>query len=130
MPPQVFNKICERCEKRYLTYEEDKNFCTDNCKFKKIYCEKRKIKDTPLTKADKQCKHCGEKTKTIFCNKQCQYAYDRLRSKQKTVKKSYENRDKSKRRRISFEELNRRSEWKRLNDDESWLKRFNASRYN
>lgn len=120
--------MCERCEKHYLTYEEDKNFCTDQCKFKKLYCQQRNVKDVKLTKADKQCRNCGEWTKQVFCNKQCEYAHRRKEYQEKSIKKSCENREKSKKRRISFEELNCRAEWKRLNDDESWLKRFNAVR--
>ena len=128
MVNQPFSKICERCEKRYLTFESDKNFCTDTCKFKKLYCQKRKVKDISLAKADKQCKNCGEPTKNKFCNTQCCDLYLRNQKAQERLKKSFIDLDKPKKKGLSYDELNRRAEWKRLNYDESWMYKNNRNK--
>lgn len=128
MPQKVLNKVCQRCNKHFLTYEADKNFCTDECKFKKLYCQHFNVKDHNFDAKVKNCQHCGEISRFKFCNKHCANAYARKEYKKESIKKSCEDREKPKRKGISYEELNRRAEWKRLNDDESWLRRFNSVR--
>lgn len=111
MPIPKFNKLCERCGKNYLTYDKEKNFCNDDCKAKKLYCKKFKIKDRIRELQAKNCKYCGEPSKFTFCHKECKYAHERKERADARALKSREDFVKPKRKGISYAELNRRAEW-------------------
>lgn len=130
MPRQVLKKMCKRCEKTFFTYENDKEFCTDICQHKKAYAEHFKVKDTPLTYKIKQCFHCGEDSRKKFCNLHCQKQHGKKQRAQAHNDRIKEGKEtiRPKRKGISYEELNRRAEWKRVNEDYSWLYQKNRER--
>lgn len=112
-------KCCEWCNKSFMTYEENKIFCTDTCIAKKKYSELFYLKK-PIQRSH-PCRECGDeilKNGTEFCNHKCRqkYKYKNLPKKQKDPSK------KNNRKAISYDELNRREEYKRVFDDE-WAAR-------
>lgn len=133
MPIQVLKKCCERCGKAFFTYENDKNFCNSNCEAKFKYAQHFNI-DEKLIEHDSVCAFCHEeihtkgRNKSKFCNKKCERGFLNQQSRQKTIDKSLKETDKQKKKSISYDELNRRAEWKRVNDDESWMYKRNRER--
>ena len=120
----LFRRSCERCKKFFNTYETDKFFCTDLCRSKKIYCEIRGIEDTKLKKQIHDCIICErETTNKKYCSKRCQQIVKNKKQKEKNALK-----EKKPRKKVSFAWLNKMEEWKRLNDDNRWLDRFNGRR--
>ena len=109
-------------------------FCTSECEGKFKYYEtmapvskmvagqKSRLKSNLLF----PCEVCGKETsKKRFCSHECIALNRRKIGTDATLAKTKEKFLESKKRKgISFEELNRIAEWKRLHDDERWLKKF------
>lgn len=126
MPPPVLKKHCKRCEKTYLTYEFDKDFCTDVCKHKHAYAEHFNIKDE-LTYSIGNCLYCGEESRKKYCNLHCEKAHQKEKRVENSITR-IKNNDKPRKNGLSYEELNRRAEWKRVFDDGDYLYRNNRER--
>jgi hypothetical protein len=117
MAPKVIRKNCLRCDGSFLTYQEDKVYCNEDCRTKHFY-EARfgKLKE----KTEKRCLHCGIK---MNCFENKSYCDIECRKKAVSVQESKENIPISnlKKRKmvkgLSLEERIRRNEYGRLYDD-------------
>ena len=134
MPIRLYTFKCKHCNKSRNTYNPDMIFCTPECEGKFKYYEtmapvskmvagqKSRLKSTLLF----PCEACGKETSNKrFCSHECIALNRRKIGREETLEKTKEKfLEEKKRKGISFEELNRIAEWKRLHDDERWLKKF------
>ena len=112
-----------------------KKFCNENCEKKYAYAIHFN-KTEKLIEHSSTCLFCNEEihTKGIiskkFCNRKCAREFLNQTRRQKTIDKSISKEPiiRPKKKGISYSELNRRAEWKRLNEDESWLYRSNRDK--
>ena len=129
MPIPVLKKNCLRCDNVFLTYENDKEFCTMDCENKHKYKRHFDLKDCAMERESKTCAFCHENSGMHkFCNKQCTNAYYNA---QRTLVRSKENFLKEKKKplhRIPYEVLNQMEEKRRLRRDDKWLYRNNRER--
>jgi hypothetical protein len=79
----------------------------------------------------KVCKECGSKfrrttNKEVYCSQSCKYGAQMTArvEEYRKVRMNRDHKDKPERRKISFEELNRRAEKKRLDDEWARLKKW------
>lgn len=113
-------------------------FCSSTCKGKKEYFDKLSRTSTAVQKQKSMlkcnilyvCEECGQESSSKkYCSTDCRKSGLNKKGREKTLKKSAQTFTKEKPKpKYSFEALNRMAEWKRLNDDETWLNRFNGER--
>jgi len=113
-------------------------FCSTACKGKLEYYEKMSLVSSRVKRQKSQLKNdvlypcvvCGMETSNRkYCSRECQKSQRNKINREKTLLKSGETFLKEKvKPKYSLAALNRMAEWKRVNDDESWLNRFQASR--
>lgn len=118
MAPQVLRKCCVRCGKGFLTHSEELIYCNTTCEGLHKYEMNRKIKK----KYNKHfCLSCGGGLNGVrkFCDRVCKNAYNKAETEQDRIIEANKKEAKPSKKRgcLSYEELNRRSEYKRLYDD-------------
>ena len=130
MAPSLLNKYCKRCEKSFFTYDDSMVFCNHTCEVRYKYYEKFPNQDKSKIK-EGNCHYCKEQiirrgvTHLKFCNEHCKKKF----VNQENRKRSLGNpKTASKRKKVSYEELNRRAEHKRVFEDHSWLYRHNRDK--
>ncbi len=118
MKNKILRKNCLRCVKNFLTYEEDKVYCNSDCESKAVY---EKHFGCVKTFKDSVCECCGLRVKgsTKYCSKDCDNSIRRqkLAEKRELINKEENILGKSNLKKVSYTELNRRLEYKRLYDD-------------
>jgi len=130
MPPPTYKKSCPRCGKGFLTHDNTMEFCNQNCSAKHEYYKMYPHKDASPTREGK-CTCCGAHLNIkgrgflMFCNEHCKRSYTNAENRKKTTAKSS---NKPRKKGLSYEELNRRAEYKRVFEDESWLYKRNHNR--
>ncbi len=124
MPIRLYTFNCKHCNKSRNTYNPDMIFCTSECEGKFKYYEtmapvskmvanqKSRLKSNLLF----TCEACGKETSNKrFCSHACVALNRRKIGTDSTLAKTKEKfLQEKKRKGISFEELNRRAEWKRV----------------
>lgn len=116
MPPPLFKKQCKRCQKNYLTYEADKEFCNSLCESKHKY-EEIFPRNIPL-QATKNCAFCNQETLSKFCNLHCKKNYQKQQRTKNSAEVFLRDKDKNKKL-LPYHVLNEMAERKRLYQD-SW----------
>lgn len=124
MAVPVFKKYCKRCEKSFLTHEQDKDFCNFDCENKfKYYAHFSHLKDRKKASKVVSCANCGDEIfysgsfAPKFCNDQCIKSYEKKeRIKESNKRPTYIRSVKNKNAK-SYEELNWIAEKKRVFDD-------------
>ncbi len=134
MAPRLYTFKCKHCNKSRNTYDPDMKFCTPECEGRFKYYETLcPISQTARSQRDRlksnilfPCEVCGKETsQKRFCSFGCSNLHKNTTGRNETLERNKETFLKEKQRKgISFEELNRRSEWKRLYDDNEWLNKF------
>ncbi len=138
MPPKLYHFRCKHCNKARQTYDASMQFCTSECQTKFKYYEamcpisatvrgqKARLKNHIL----KACACCGQETsRRKFCSDSCHILHRAKLKRDATTARSKEKfLEDKKRKGVSFEELNRQAEWRRVFDDDSWLNRFYGRR--
>lgn len=100
---EILHKICQLCQNKFQTWEEDRNFCSTDCF--DSYIQSREIipkEDNPKFShielwLESECNHCGENMKnkeTIsnktfagkFCSEECRKARSHYNKKNKYTK--------------------------------------------
>jgi hypothetical protein len=125
-------KFCQRCGKGFLTYEDEMEFCNHDCWAKHEYYKRYPEKDICVTRQGK-CLACGcslvikGHRSLMFCTDQCKRNHIKNEYTKKSIEKA-KSTEKTKRRKVSYEELNRREEYKRVFEDDSWLYKRNRDR--
>lgn len=118
MPVPTWRRKCTRCGKGFLTYLEDMVYCNTDCKAKHAYEIQRNYKPKEYNKHD--CLSCGGglNGNRKFCDRICRNAYNRAEAQQERIVAA-NTREKKPRKKggLSYEELNRRAEYKRLYDN-------------
>lgn len=118
MKSKVWTRDCVRCGKGFLTYLEDMIYCNSLCKGKHEYEKKLKVKTPEFKK--RPCPSCGMglKGNRNFCDKVCRNAFNRAEAQQeKTIAANLKEKKPRKKGGLSYKELNRREEYKRLYDN-------------
>lgn len=124
IPMRLYTFKCKHCNKSRNTYNPEMNFCTPECEGKFKYYEimapvskmvanqKSRLKSNILF----SCEVCGKETSSKrFCSNECIALNRRKIDRDATLAKTKEKFLEAKKRKgISFEELNRRAEWKRV----------------
>jgi len=130
MPPPVLKKSCKRCGKPFFTYENDLEFCNDDCRAKYDYSIK--LNKPELLKVNSSnCAYCREpidlrgKCTQKFCNSLCRKNF---KNKESRDKRSKNPKPKGTGKKLSYEELNRRAEYNRVFDDHDWIYRQNRNK--
>lgn len=117
MPLKPERKNCVHCLRSFLTYEKDKKFCSQDCLVKRAYKVHFGI---AKEYQEKFCKWCGVQIASTnskaFCDKVCKNKFQVHKRLSKNMN-DMEWKEKKKGRKVSYEELNRREEYKRLYDD-------------
>ncbi len=130
-------RLCDKCQSVYWSdsygsfhmcqpekEEEDDDFYRPPPKKKKEKVEKPSYNHA--------CKTCQQEFKSghkhrVYCSEICSRKGENAK-KIKAANEKWLNPTPRKKPKYSFSQLNRMAEWKRLHDDESWTKRFNAKR--
>jgi hypothetical protein len=124
MPTNLLKKTCPYCNRSFLTYEKEMNYCSSVCDGKFRYNERFGIK---TEFKEKFCLFCGEMNNKNFCNSKCSNAYERekttKRSKEQFVKEKSNNFN-----RLPYHVLNKIAERKRVMKDDKWLYTINRNR--
>lgn len=114
MAPKLLKKECLFCGRAFNTYEVDKQYCSQECLAKETYNRHFNI---VREKVKKNCKHCGLAISNIngkeYCDLICRHKANQLRQPPKPwVKK-----EPSKRKKKSYDQLNKEAEYRRLYDE-------------
>lgn len=126
MARQLHKKYCQRCNRSYLTYEENLLFCNSDCEHKYTY-EKIRGFDPNLTKKQNICACCGDECTAKFCNTLCRNTFLR----KKTTKNSQETFKADKKKnchKLPYDVLNKIAEKKRIFEDSWWNYNTNHNR--
>lgn len=118
MAPQKLKKNCEYCNKAFFTFDTEMKFCNTDHKGKYEYNEKFNIIQKYYSNTH-PCKQCGElSTAKNFCNKHCERNY----GKDQTTKRSKQTflREKSTRKLLPYDVLNKMAEKKRVFEERWW----------
>lgn len=115
MPPQLLKKQCFRCNKTFYVYDNRICYCNADCKNKDAYYTKLGLTD-PLDKraVKNHCEICQEAIyhkKKQFCSIPCEKEAKRRAS---IVKSNSTETKRLVGKTVSYDELNRRSERKRV----------------
>lgn len=119
MSKKVLLKICKRCSVNFNTYEPTLLYCNDNCRKKHIYEIHRgiekKIESAP-------CVNCGrlinKNNHKFYCNKECRKNVTKAEMREEyNLNNFYKPRKRIPKSAISYQELIKRSEYKRLYDN-------------
>jgi len=124
MPIRLYTFKCKHCNKSRNTYNPEMIFCTSECEGKFKYYETMAPVSTMVANQKARlkknllfpCEMCGKETSSKrFCSHECQVLNRRKIGREEALSKTKEQFLKEKKRKsISFEELNRRAEWKRV----------------
>ena len=138
MAVKVYQFKCKHCNKIRHSHDESMEFCSTSCKAKLEYYEKMSLVSSRVQRQKSQLKNhilypcvgCGAETSNRkYCSIECSRSVKNKAAREKTLQKTKETFVKERiKPKYSLAALNRMAEWKRVNDDESWLNRFQASR--
>lgn len=124
MPISLLKQSCHHCGKSFFTYEQNMEFCNQSCEGKFKYNEA--MGNEQPERVSISCSYCGEEvirttssvgrknTGKVYCNFQCRKNY--TNEKRRADREQKEPSEKPKNR-ISYEELNRRAEIRRVMDE-------------
>jgi hypothetical protein len=137
MAPSLLNKYCKRCEKSFFTYDDTMIFCNHTCEGRYKYFERYPKQDKSKIK-EGNCYYCKEPIKRRgvahlkFCNEHCKKKFINQENRKRSLSNPKTALEGSlgnpKRKKVSYDELNRREEHKRVFEDHSWLYRHNRDK--
>jgi hypothetical protein len=128
MSISVLKKNCKRCNKSFLTREEDMIYCNTDCEMKNKYYAHLNKKD-PIKKVQNLCAYCGDicTYQGKFCNKFCSKNFE-IEKKTQRSKEDFLNEKKKPTHRLPYEVLNKMEEKKRVFEDSWWNYNRNRER--
>lgn len=128
-PPEPFSKretfTCPRCYRLYKPEKLYQMYCSEDCE----NVVETKINQLKEERLNSECVKCGayvrrcSEGKSLSVCQTCKYQYQYLHHKklrENRVKEQEENPQASKRKKLSYEELIRREEYKRVWKDSGW----------
>lgn len=110
--------LCSGCHNQFKPVKHYQLYCSDKCEDSK----KEMLQDKRDSYFEKECVKCGDKFRrtderslqTVCYGCKKKYNREAMRKREKPIKEP------EKRKLVSYDELNRRSEYKRLFDESGW----------
>ncbi len=119
MSPKLLKRVCPRCNKGFHTYTEEMQYCNTQCKVKHEY---ENMFNLARVLAKGFCENCGIEIaagKRVYCSHECRLLSQKADRHEEKLRSDANTpiATKKPRKGMSYEELNRRAEYKRLYDE-------------